>query len=100
MEAGHEAAEIAFFEVVGGFDLTGDEAAAEGGVGDCGDAEVAASLQEADLGVFDVDGEGGVFDLNSGDMVDGAGAAEGGGGDFGEAKVFDFACSSGWEVCK
>lgn len=54
-------------------------------------------MQEADFGVFDVNGEGGVFDLDGGDVVDFAGAAEGGGGDFGEAEVFDFASSGGRE---
>lgn len=31
------------------------------------------------MGGFDVGGEGGVFDLDGGDGVDGVGAAEGGG---------------------
>lgn len=50
-------------------------------------------MQEADFGVFNVDGERGVFDLDGGDVVDFAGTAEGGGGDFREAEIFDFTCS-------
>ncbi len=80
-------------EIIGRFDLASDEAAAERGVGDRGDTELAAGFQQVDLRVFDVHGEGGVLDLDGGDVVDFTGAAEGGGGDFRETKIFDFAGS-------
>ena len=58
---------------------------AERAVGDGRDAQLAAvGEQVRPRGVFDVEREGGVFDL---DGVDGRGAVEGSGGAFGEAEV-------------
>lgn len=69
----------------------GQHAAAERAVGDDRDAERAARREQVRArGVFDVEGEGGVFDLHGVDGVDGYGAEEGGGGAFGEAEIADF----------
>ena len=95
LEARRHASEVVLLEIIRAADLAGDEAAAEGGVSDGGDAEFAASFEEGNLRVFDVDGERGVFDLDGGDLVDFAGTAECGGGDFGEAEVLDFTGSFG-----
>lgn len=40
---------------------------------------------------FDVEGKGGVFDLDGVDVGDFAGATEGGGADFGKADILDLA---------
>ena len=93
LEARGHASKVVLVEIIRATDLAGHEASPKRGVSDGGDAKLAAGFEEGDLRVFNVEGKGGVFDLDSGDVVDFAGAAEGGGGDFGEAEVFDFAGS-------
>jgi hypothetical protein len=53
-----EGAEVALFEVVRAADLAAEHAAADGRVGDDGDAELAGGLEEADLLGFDIETEG------------------------------------------
>ena len=94
LEARHLAAEVPGVEVVERFVLACQEAPAQGGVVDDGDAELAAGAEEVGAAVgFDVQGPGVVFDLDGGDGVDGVAAAEGVRGAFGEAEVFDLAFS-------
>lgn len=71
----------------------GEESASEGGVRDYGDAELAASVEERDLGVLDVKCEGAVFNLHGGDGVHGVGAAKGGCGGVGDSQVLHLAGS-------
>jgi hypothetical protein len=57
-EARCKGAKVALFEVVWAADLAAEHAAADGGVGDDGNAELAGGFEEADLVGFDVEAEG------------------------------------------
>ncbi len=69
-------------------DGAGEEAAAEGRVGDEADAELAADRDDFGFGVALPKG---VFGLESGDGVNFVGASDGGGGGFRKAEVFNLA---------
>ena len=60
------------------------------------DAEFSACLQKGDVWVFDVHGEGGVFNLDGGDRVNGVSAAESRRRALAEADVGDFASFDGF----
>ena len=78
------AAPVVRVEVGGASVPACQHASAERAVGDGRDAELAAGGEQVRArGAFDVQGEGGVFDLDCVDRVDGGGAAEGKGGAFG-----------------
>lgn len=64
---------------------TGQEAAPEGSIRNDGDSQFATGVEEIDLGIFDVEGEWGVLDLNGRDRVDCMRASEGGSRDLREA---------------
>ena len=68
---------------------TGDEASSEGRVCDNLDAEFPRGLQEPNGLVLDVQGEGRILDLDSGDRVDGMRPAKGRSRDLGESEMFD-----------
>jgi hypothetical protein len=109
-EARCECAEVALFEVVGAADLAAEHAAADGGVGDDGYAQLAGGLEEADLVGFNVETEGRVpvfgrsigvavvcvgsrghsLDLDGVDVNNLAGPPESLGADLRETKVLDF----------
>lgn len=70
-EPGHQPAEVAFREVVGGPVSTGQKTTTQGGVGDDRDAELTAGLEKrARSGVLDVHAEGAVLHLDGRDVVD------------------------------
>jgi hypothetical protein len=70
---------------------TAEEATAERRVCYGGYTKFAARLEQRDLGVLNIEREGTVLHLHSGDGMHGVRAAEGGGGDLREAYVLDFA---------
>ncbi len=82
------AAPVVGGNVGGGLESSGEESAAEGGVGDEADAEFAAGGEDF---VFGIAGPEGVFGLEGGDGMDFGGAAEGGGSGLRHAEVADFA---------
>ena len=67
----------------------GDEAPSERGVCDDFDAKFPRGLQESDGLVLNVQGERRVFDLDSGDGVDGVCPTEGRSRNLRESEVFD-----------
>ena len=88
LEAGAEATPVGGVEVFKGAETTGEESAAEGAVGNEGDAEFAGCGEELGFGIA---GPEGVFGLEGCDGVYGVGATDGGGGGFGESEETDLA---------
>lgn len=78
-EARQSPAEVVFGKVVRGLDLPRQHASSQGTVSDNRNAELPGRLEQANLRLLNVNGEGTVFDLNGGDGMDGMGAAKGGG---------------------
>lgn len=71
--------------------MPGEETATEWSVRDDIDTEFVRSLEKADLLVFDVEGEGRVFDLKGSDWMDSMSAAKSVCRALREADIFDFA---------
>lgn len=88
-EARRVAPVVVLGKVVGRAQTAGEEAAAERGVGDDGDAELAAGAQQ--VVVLNVEREGRVLDLDGVNVGDLAGAAQGGGAALAQAEVLDLA---------
>ncbi|KAL9130382.1 MAG: hypothetical protein Q9175_007041, partial [Cornicularia normoerica] len=91
-EPWHAPPPVAWGEILGALVPPCEHAAAERAVGYDRYAQRATGREQVGAGgAFNVEREGGVFDLHGVDGMDGGGAAEGGGGAFGEAEVAYFA---------
>lgn len=64
---------------------SGQKPTADRAVRNDSDAELATGSEQVDLGVFDVQGKGAVFDLQGGNGVDGVRSTQSSGGYFAEA---------------
>ena len=81
--------EIAIFKVVRALVLARQQTSAQRRVRDNRDAQLTGRLEQRNLGIFDVEREGRVFDLQCGDGVHGVCTAQSRGGALGETKVLD-----------
>jgi hypothetical protein len=85
----HRPPEVALLKVIRGLVLPGEQTTAQRRVSDNGDAELTSGSEDVKLGVLDIEREGRIFDLDSGDGVDGLSTTEGGSGNLREADVLD-----------
>lgn len=73
--------------------MTGEKTASERSVRYDGDAQLVGGPEEVDLGVFNIEGEGRVFDLNRGDRMHSVGSTEGCSRALGQPQIPDLSLS-------